>query len=41
MPIIRSELVTEPSHSILTQPYDSRLHLDARRLVNDDGFSVG
>ncbi|KAJ5553288.1 hypothetical protein N7513_004088 [Penicillium frequentans] len=36
-----SKLVTEPSHSILTQSYDSRLRLDNRRPVNGDGFGVG
>ncbi|OJK00219.1 hypothetical protein ASPACDRAFT_78151 [Aspergillus aculeatus ATCC 16872] len=36
-----SKLVTEPSHSILTQSYDSRLRLDTRRPVNGDGFGVG
>ncbi|KIX08798.1 uncharacterized protein Z518_03455 [Rhinocladiella mackenziei CBS 650.93] len=40
-PIILSKLVTEPSHSILTQSYDSRLRLDSRRPVNGDGFGVG
>ena len=34
-------MVTEPSHSILTQSYDSRLRLDSRRPVNGDGFGVG
>lgn len=36
-----SKLVTEPSHSILTQSYDSRLRLDRRRPVNGDGFGLG
>ena len=40
-PIILSKLVTEPSHSILTQSYDSRLRIDKRRPVNGDGFGVG
>ncbi|KAK4944615.1 glutamine amidotransferase subunit [Elasticomyces elasticus] len=40
-PIILSKLITEPSHSILTQSYDSRLRLDSRRPVNGDGFGVG
>lgn len=40
-PIILSKLVTEPSHSILTQSYDSRLRLDHRRPVNGDGFGIG
>ena len=39
--IILSKLITEPSHSILTQSYDSRLRLDTRRPVNGDGFGVG
>jgi len=39
--ILLSKLVTEPSHSILTQSYDSRLRLDNRRPVNGDGFGVG
>lgn len=41
LPIILSKLVTEPSHSILTQSYDSRLRLDHRRPVNGDGFGIG
>lgn len=40
-PIVLSKLITEPSHSILTQSYDSRLRLDSRRPVNGDGFGVG
>ncbi|KAI5305492.1 dynamin-like GTPase mgm1 [Ascosphaera pollenicola] len=36
-----SKLITEPTHSILTQSYDSRLRLDRRRPVNGDGFGVG
>ena len=40
-PIVLSKLITEPSHSILTQSYDSRLRLDTRRPVNGDGFGVG
>ncbi|EDN06939.1 hypothetical protein HCAG_03469 [Histoplasma mississippiense (nom. inval.)] len=39
--ILLSKLITEPSHSILTQSYDSRLRLDTRRPVNGDGFGVG
>ncbi|KAK2755118.1 hypothetical protein FQN54_006647 [Arachnomyces sp. PD_36] len=39
--ILLSKLITEPSHSILTQSYDSRLRLDMRRPVNGDGFGVG
>ncbi|RMZ89559.1 hypothetical protein DV736_g3207, partial [Chaetothyriales sp. CBS 134916] len=40
-PIILSKLITEPSHSILIQSYDSRLRLDTRRPHNGDGFGVG
>ena len=40
-PIILSKLIIEPSHSILTQSYDSRLRLDRRRPVNGDGFGIG
>jgi len=40
-PIILSKIITEPSHSILTQSYDSRLRLDVRRPHNGDGFGVG
>jgi glutamine amidotransferase len=40
-PLILSKLVTEPSHSILAQSYDSRLRVDKRRPVNGDGFGVG
>ncbi|KAI5290446.1 hypothetical protein KEM52_000443, partial [Ascosphaera acerosa] len=36
-----SKLVTEPTHSILKQSYDSRLRLDRRRPVNGDGFGIG
>ncbi|KAL1977914.1 hypothetical protein VTN31DRAFT_773 [Thermomyces dupontii] len=39
--ILLSKLITEPTHSILTQSYDSRLRLDTRRPVNGDGFGVG
>ncbi|KAL1955239.1 hypothetical protein VTO42DRAFT_8898 [Malbranchea cinnamomea] len=39
--ILLSKFITEPTHSILTQSYDSRLRLDARRPVNGDGFGVG
>ncbi|KMQ47757.1 Ntn hydrolase domain-containing protein [Trichophyton rubrum] len=39
--ILLSKLITEPSHSILTQSYDCRLRLDTRRPVNGDGFGVG
>lgn len=40
-PIILSKIITEPSHSILTQSYDSRLRLDVRRPHNGDGFGIG
>ncbi|KAK5078846.1 glutamine amidotransferase subunit [Lithohypha guttulata] len=40
-PIILSKIVTEPSHSLLTQSYDSRLRLDVRRPHNGDGFGIG
>ncbi|PGH11274.1 hypothetical protein AJ80_07173 [Polytolypa hystricis UAMH7299] len=39
--ILLSKLITEPTHSILHQSYDSRLRLDTRRPVNGDGFGVG
>ncbi|MCJ1290770.1 hypothetical protein MMC34_002312 [Xylographa carneopallida] len=39
--ILLSKLILEPSHSILTQSYDSRLRLDTRRPHNGDGFGVG
>nr|OQO20917.1 hypothetical protein B0A51_13141 [Rachicladosporium sp. CCFEE 5018] len=40
-PILLSHLITNPTHSILTQSYDSRLRLDHRRPHNGDGFGVG
>jgi len=39
-PILLSHLITSPSHSILTQSYDSRLRLD-HIPHNGDGFGVG
>lgn len=39
-PILLSHLITAPTHSILTQSYDSRLRLDAIP-HNGDGFGVG
>ncbi|KIW00004.1 uncharacterized protein PV09_08358 [Verruconis gallopava] len=39
--ILLSNLILSPSHSILTQSYDSRLRLDTRRPHNGDGFGVG
>lgn len=40
-PILLSHLILNPTHSILTQSYDSRLRLDTRRPHNGDGFGVG
>ncbi|KAH9838122.1 glutamine amidotransferase like protein [Teratosphaeria destructans] len=40
-PILLSHLITIPTHSILTQSYDSRLRLDHTRPHNGDGFGVG
>ena len=40
-PILLSHLITNPTHSILTQSYDSRLRLDTTRPHNGDGFGVG
>ncbi|KAJ4984374.1 hypothetical protein SVAN01_10147 [Stagonosporopsis vannaccii] len=39
--ILLSELILNPSHSILTQSFDSRLRLDRRRPHNGDGFGIG
>lgn len=39
--ILLSKLILDPTHSILTQSYDSRLRLDRRRPHNGDGFGVG
>ncbi|KAK5137232.1 hypothetical protein LTR08_000202 [Meristemomyces frigidus] len=39
-PILLSHLITSPTHSILTQSYDSRLRLD-QSPHNGDGFGVG
>lgn len=39
--ILLSKLILDPTHSILTQSYDSRLRLDHRRPHNGDGFGVG
>ncbi|KAF2742031.1 N-terminal nucleophile aminohydrolase [Sporormia fimetaria CBS 119925] len=39
--ILLSELILDPSHSILTQSFDSRLRLDRRRPHNGDGFGIG
>ena len=40
-PIVLSNLILSPQHSILTQSYDSRLRLDTRRPHNGDGFGIG
>lgn len=40
-PILLSDLILNPTHSILTQSYDCRLRLDRRRPHNGDGFGVG
>ncbi|KAF2260152.1 N-terminal nucleophile aminohydrolase [Lojkania enalia] len=39
--ILLSELILDPTHSILTQSFDSRLRLDRRRPHNGDGFGIG
>ncbi|KAF1832648.1 N-terminal nucleophile aminohydrolase [Decorospora gaudefroyi] len=39
--ILLSDLILNPSHSILTQSFDSRLRLDRRRPHNGDGFGIG
>ncbi|EON70010.1 glucosamine 6-phosphate synthetase [Coniosporium apollinis CBS 100218] len=39
--ILLSKLILDPTHSILTQSFDSRLRLDTRRPHNGDGFGVG
>ncbi|KFY63977.1 hypothetical protein V497_01878 [Pseudogymnoascus sp. VKM F-4516 (FW-969)] len=39
--ILLSKLILDPSHSILTQSFDSRLRLDTRRPHNGDGFGIG
>lgn len=39
--ILLSKLITDPTHSILRQSYDSRLRLDTRRgPTNPDGYGV-
>ena len=40
-PILLSDLILNPTHSILTQSYDCRLRLDFRRPHNGDGFGFG
>ncbi|KAI5792340.1 nucleophile aminohydrolase [Pyronema domesticum] len=40
-PILLSDLILNPTHSILTQSYDCRLRLDIRRPHNGDGFGIG
>jgi glutamine amidotransferase len=39
--ILLSKLILDPSHSILTQSFDSRLRMDLRRPHNADGFGIG
>ncbi|KAJ5050477.1 uncharacterized protein L3040_002358 [Drepanopeziza brunnea f. sp. 'multigermtubi'] len=39
--ILLSKLILDPTHSILTQSFDSRLRLDMRRPHNGDGFGIG
>ncbi|EWC48171.1 putative glutamine amidotransferase DUG3 [Drechslerella stenobrocha 248] len=39
--ILLAHLILNPTHSILTQSYDSRLRLDTRRPHNGDGFGIG
>ncbi|CAI6341204.1 unnamed protein product [Periconia digitata] len=39
--ILLSDLILNPTHSILTQSFDSRLRLDTRRPHNGDGFGIG
>ena len=40
-PILLSNLLTKPAHSIINQSFDNRLRLDMSRPVNGDGFGVG
>ncbi|CAI5760474.1 unnamed protein product [Candida verbasci] len=40
-PMILSDLLTKPAHSIINQSFDSRLRLDLRNPINGDGFGVG
>lgn len=40
-PMMLSELLTQPAHSIINQLFDSRLRLDMRNPINGDGFGVG
>lgn len=39
--ILLSKLILDPTHSILTQSFDSRLRLDMSRPHNGDGFGIG
>lgn len=39
--ILLSKLILDPTHSILTQSFDSRLRLDTRSPPNGDGFGIG
>ncbi|KAK6461500.1 glucosamine 6-phosphate synthetase [Scheffersomyces coipomensis] len=40
-PMLLSDLLTKPAHSIINQSFDSRLRLDMRNPINGDGFGVG
>ncbi|KAI8374399.1 nucleophile aminohydrolase [Radiomyces spectabilis] len=40
-PILLSDLLTRPCHSIINQSFDSKLRIDHRRPLNGDGFGVG
>lgn len=40
-PMVLSDLLTKPAHSIINQSFDSRLRLDMRNPINGDGFGVG
>lgn len=40
-PMVLSDLLTKPAHSIINQLFDSRLRLDMRNPINGDGFGVG
>lgn len=40
-PMVLSDLLTKPAHSIINQSFDSRLRIDMRNPINGDGFGVG
>lgn len=40
-PMVLSDLLTKPAHSIINQSFDLRLRLDMRNPINGDGFGVG